>query len=675
MFRLSILLLATAATALAEVSLPSVFGPSMVLQRDVSVPVWGTASPGEEIQVTFADQKKTTKASDTGKWRVDLDPMPASKPEAAGETLVVEGKNRVEFPDVLVGDVWVCSGQSNMQWVLANTDNAEEEIASADLPRIRLLRFPQVKALEPQEDIRASWQVCSPKVARSFSAVGFYFGRKLHQELNVPIGLIQSAWGGTPIESWISTEGLAAGPMGAELLKDRDVIIADYPKERERWVQMAEALAEKHRKEGLPIIYHADPGKQDQEKAYAMPEHPDSDWSEVMMPSIWEKDGPQRDGVLWYRTKVDLPQSLQGKDLILSLGKVDDFDVTYVNGEEVGGLKESEAWKVPREYPIPARLTGTSSLTIALRVFDRSGSGGFTSGKNDLWLGLGKGKERVSLAGPWKMRVVLELPPAVGPGRYLPKPPVDPDTPHFPAVLYNGMISPIVPYGIRGAIWYQGENNAGRAEQYRELLPLLIQDWRTKWKNEELPFGIVQLVRFGKPATGPSDDGWARLRDAQLNTAKTVPHTGLAVCIDLGDAEDVHPRDKRPVGERLARWALHDVHGRDIVRGGPIYDRAEFSEKKARITFTDVGEGLSARGGEPLRYFTIAGEDKVFHPAEAKIVGRDTVEVWAENVSNPVAVRYAWANNPEGVNLVNSEDLPASPFRTDLWLGRDRHAR
>ncbi len=490
----------TGSSVRAEVRLPKVFGHNMVLQAHARVPVWGWADPGEEVHVLVGNQLKKTQAGDDGRWRVDLDPL-----EYGPVRFVVEGSNRIELNNVLVGEVWVCSGQSNMEWPVVRAMNAEKEIAAANYPEIRLFKVAKVVAPKPLEDTEGHWAICTPESVRNFSAVGYFFARELHQRLGVPIGMIQSAWGGTPAEAWTSRQALAADPQLQPILKRWDAILANYDQAFRRYQQ---AL------------------KQWQARARAA----------------------------------------------------------------------RQAGK-----PVPRR----------------------------------------------------------------PRPPRGPNHPHRPAGLYNGMIKPIVPFAIKGVIWYQGESNASRAYQYRTLFRTMIRDWRRTWAQGDFPFLFVQLANFRARKPEPGESDWAELREAQL-LALGEPNTGMAVAIDIGEANDIHPRNKQEVGRRLALAALAIAYGKDVVYSGPIFKRAELEGNKIRLYFDHVDGGLIAKGDE-LRGFAIAGEDRRFVWAKARIEG-DTVVVWSEEVEKPVAVRYGWADNPD-CNLYNKAGLPASPFRTDDWPG------
>ncbi len=494
-----------AAPVSAELALSTMFSDHMVLQQQQAVPVWGTADPGASISVSINGKTARTKADDAGAWSVELEAMKAGGPFSLD---VVGEEDRITLVDVLVGEVWVCSGQSNMQWTVANSNNPDEEIANADHPQLRLYTVPRKTADTPQSSCEGRWSVCSPETIPSFSAVAYYFGREVQANQNVPVGLIHTSWGGTPAESWTRLETLQADDEFAPLLERWDGIVENYP-----------TALEKH-KEAV---------------------------------AKWEK--------------LAADAKAAGKD----------------------------APKKPRA-------------------------------------------------------------------------PTGPDSPHRPASLSNGMIAPVVPYGIQGAIWYQGESNAGRAYQYRNLFSTMIEDWRDFWDNDDdFPFLFVQLANFRAREDQPVESEWAELREAQ-NMALDLPNTGMAVAIDIGEADDIHPRNKQDVGKRLAMAAeavAYKEAGAD--RTGPLYAGMKTKGDTIEVKFDYVDDGLQAEG-DTIKGFAIAGEDKQFVWADAQIKGKNTVVVSSSEVTEPVAVRYGWANNPE-VNLYNSEGLPVSPFRTDDWPG------
>jgi sialate O-acetylesterase len=481
--------------ALADVKLPAVFGSHMVLQRDLADKVWGWAEPGEEVTVTIAGQTKTAKADGDGKWSLNLDPLKAGGPH----TLAVKGKNTVTFDDVLVGEVWICSGQSNMQWEVGRSNDADLEALTAKYPKIRFISVPQVGTQEVKKDFKGEWTACTPETVKSFSAVGYFFGRQLAQTLDVPIGLIDDAWGGSACEAWVRRDLLESDPKYAEMMAKWKKLEADYPANKAKY------------------------------------------------------------------------------------------------DESVAAAKADPTLK-PTANPD----------------------------------GMMNGNSR-------------------------------------PGNIYNGVLKPTIGYGIRGAIWYQGESNAGRAYQYRDLFPLMIQSWRDEWKIGDFPFYWVQLADFMAEKPEPGDSAWAELREAQTLTLK-LPKTGEAVIIDLGEAKDIHPTNKLDVAKRLARWALAKDYGISIPCQSPTYQSMEKQGNKVILTFDHADPGLKAFDVADPVGFSIAGTDRKFVEAKAKIVGKNKVEVWSDEVSEPASVRYAWADNPV-CNLYGIDGLPVTPFRTDDWPG------
>lgn len=491
----------------ADVKLPSVLGAKMVLQRDIPLNIWGWANPGEKVTVSIVGQTKSVTSDVKGNWKVKLDPIKAGGPFE----MTVTGKNKIILSDILIGDVWICSGQSNMEMRVCHIKNAVNEVADAYHPNIRLFNIKNDIATEPSQDCKGEWDVCRPSTIGLFSAVGYFFGRELNNQLDIPIGLINSSWGGTVAEAWMSMDSASWSPEYADCCKNWEKAIKEKPADLINYYRIMSDYEED--------IHHLLYAKKGLPKPYATP---------------------------------------------------------------------------PEEY------------------------------KDTFWAS------------------------------------------SVPSWIYNRMISPLTPFGIKGAIWYQGESNAGRAYQYRNLFPALIKNWREKWGEGNFPFLFVQLTNFAQPADQPGESEWAELREAQTMTL-SVPNTAMAVTIDIGEADDVHPRNKQDVGKRLALGALKTVYGKDIVASGPIYKSMQIKDGKVYISFDSIGSGLVTSNGDPLKGFAIAGKDKKFIWANASIEG-DKVVVWSADITEPASVRYGWANNPV-CNLFNKEGLPASPFRTDVWPG------
>ena len=650
----SLLLLVLSAAARADVRVPSVIGDNMVLQQGRKVRVWGWAEPGERVTVTFRGGGATATADARGRWEVFTGPHKAGGPFE----LTVAGRNTLTFRNVLVGEVWVCSGQSNMEWSLANAQDGAREAAAADYPFIHLFTVTKKTSERPLDDVEGRWVVTTPKEAASFSAVGYFFGRELHKRLNVPVGLIHTSWGGTPAEAWTSRAALDADPTLKPILERYDRQLADLPRLQREYERAQAEWASKY--------VAADPGNRGEPEGYAKPGYDAAGWKRMALPQFWETAGLDVDGVVWFRREVEVPAAWAGKDLTLKLGAVDDFDTTYFNGERVGstGPDTPSAWVVPRQYRVPGSLVRAGRNTVAVRVFDRVGGGGFGGGQMALAPADSKAAAGgVALDGEWFYKEEATVPSRQIDWSKQPQAP-GAGNQNNPTVLYNAMLAPLFPYAVRGAIWYQGESNAGRAQQYRALFPAMIRDWRAAWGIGDFPFYFVQLANWKARPVDSTDSEWAELREAQTLTMKAAPNTGMAVAIDIGNPDDIHPRNKLDVGLRLARWALADTYGLRLEKSGPLYDSHKVEGDRVRVSFTHAA-GLRTRDGGAPAGFYVAGADRKFVPAEARIE-RGGVVVWSKGVTAPVAVRYAWADNP-AANLYNGDGLPASPFRTDDW--------
>jgi len=638
---------ATQAQADAEKPfLHPLFSDHMVLQRGVHFPVWGWATPGSRVRVEMRGREDAAVADSRGKWTAHLGPFDAGGPF----TLTVRGAQTLTLTDVLVGDVWLASGQSNMEMGVTQVNNPDEEVAHADYPQMRLFQVPKVASTTPRATVNARWLVCTPKNIveggwGGFSAVAYFFGRRLHKELNVPIGLIHSSWGGTAAEGWISAEQLSTMPEFVPAVKDLEKAWADSKRPPENF---DEALAEWWSKN--------DPGSA-AKPMWSDPTFDASGWKKMRLPQYFEDAGlPGFDGVVWFRRTFELPAEWAGKDLTLSLGPVDDVDTTFVNGVPVGGLSQ---WDVPRTYRVNARLLKPGANTVAVRVLDGGVGGGIYGKPEQLNVRPADGGgSPVSLAGEWSYRASVALaeiktqPPRQGGNDF-----------SVPEIRYNGMLAPLLPYAVKGAIWYQGETNVGRAPQYERVMATLVRDWRERFEVGDFPFLVVQLANYLERRDAPADSEWARLREAQLHVSQNVKHSGLAVTIDIGDAKDIHPKNKQDVGTRLALVALANVYGRKLEYSGPAYKSMKVEGGRARLSFDHAEGGLVAGGGGRLNGFAVAGEDGRFFWADATIEG-DTVIVSSPEVRRPAAVRYGWADNPD-CNLYNRAGLPASPFRTD----------
>ncbi|HVU26263.1 MAG TPA: sialate O-acetylesterase [Verrucomicrobiae bacterium] len=615
------------------------FGDNMVLQRDKPNAIWGWAKPSEKITVEIAGRSAMAIADADGRWQAKIQPPPAGGPY----TLKISGAQQgVEFHEVLVGDVWICGGQSNMEFGLDMARNGAEEIQSANHPEIRLFLAGHRVAYAPAAVPQGAWKICSPQTVaqdgwNGFSAVAYFFATRLQSEIHMPIGLVEDCWGGTPVESWMSPETLRS-------LKDFDAPLDE--------------IARLHAKGGpeygsflMHWLDEYDIGN----NLWSAENFNDSSWKTVRIPGGFAELGVgDVPAICWFRKEIMLPNPLPAGKAAIHLGSIEKMDTTYINGQWVG----ASSWvENPRVYEIGDDVLKPGTNMIAVRVFKTKTPGGFLGKPEELKLTLGD-KTEIPLAGEWRGALSVNAKPPH------PLPLTMENYPTMPEVLYLGMIDPVAPLAIRGAIWYQGEANFTRAWQYRTLLPAMIGDWRRIFAQGDFPFYIVSLPKFMTRKNSPGDDAWAELREAQALTAKTVKNSSLAVTVDTGDADNIHPPDKKIVGERLALLALAETYGEKIPYAGPTFKSAEKISGALKIHFMHAAGGLVVKGGK-LGEFSIAGADRKWHWADAKIDG-DTIIVSSPDVPNPVAVRYAWQANPLAT-LYNGAGLPAVPFRSDDW--------
>ncbi len=590
----------------------------MVLQRDRPNTFWGWTTPGTKVAVTIDNKKAEGTAAADGKWTVRIVP-----PKVGGPYRVsIDGDQQLELDDVLVGDVWLCTGQSNMEFGLSLENGGAQETANANDPNLRLFIAPHQDRLEPQSTNGGTWKVCTPQsVAQEgwggFSAVGYHFGKALRREVGVPIGLVEVVWGGTNAESWISWEALRP-------LKDFDAVLPRID---------AAKATQPQDDQGIAV-------------GYPKPEFDASSWKPLTALSAFHALGlDQFDGTVWLRKEFSLTSEQAAQAAVLTLGAIDDNDVTFLNGAQIG---TTSGYSVPRSYAVAPGSLKEGRNVLVVKMIDTGDFGGFSGPVDALTLTMADGTKQPLLDG-WTGIKGAGLPVS---------------DPNMPTSLYNGMIAPVLPLGIKGAIWYQGENNAGRAVQYRRILPAMIGDWRSRFGQGDFPFYIVSLAAFQPHRDAPGDDAWAELREAQAMTAGGVRNSGLAMAIDVGDTVDIHPKEKKTVGERLALIALAKDYGKSVVYQGPTYRSLQVKGGEARVTFAHTEGGLLPRGG-PLGEFALAGADRKWHWAVARIEG-DVVVLSSPDVSKPVAVRYAWQANPVAT-LTNGAGLPAVPFRTDDW--------
>ncbi len=637
----TLLLLLLAGSLTAQVKVPTYFSNNMVLQKGMAIPVWGWATPGEKVTVAIDQSSMSTTADKEGKWNVKLPAMNYGGPYQ----LTIQGKTNLSFENVMIGEVWVCSGQSNMEFQLITSKNGEAEVAASNYPNIRLFTVKKTISHQQQEKLQdGEWSQCSPATSSNFSAVGYFFGRELHQKLNVAIGLINSSWGGTIAETWTSEQTIGQNPdFTNQLAQLKKVNLDDYAKSVENEV-----------KQRVGETSTIDKGMKNGQALWAAPAYNDAAWKTMELPGYIESNGLQGvDGIVWFRKEITLSADEAKQKSTLYLAKINDSDSTYINGTLIGSTRlQAEKSRV---YPIDAGLLKPGKNIITVRIEDIGGMGGVYG--NPATLYLQSGDHNISLVGSWKYKVgIVKFNAVLSPNSY-------------PTLLYNAMIHPLVPFAIKGAIWYQGESNAERAKQYRRVFPDLIKDWRAHWNQGDFPFLFVQLANFKKPDSIPVESDWAELREAQTMTL-ALPNTGMAVTTDVGEALDIHPKNKQTVGLRLALAGLKVAYQKDIVYTGPVYQSMNVEGNKVTLTFDQIGSGIKIKDKYGyLKGFAIAGEDHQFHWATGKITGINTLQISSSEVQHPVAVRYAWSNNPEDANLYNSADLPASSFRTDNWKG------
>lgn len=615
----------------ANVTLPQFFNDNMVLQRGKPIPIWGIASPNEKVTIRFHHQTINTVADEQGKWLVKL-----KKENAGGPyTLTITSQNNIDIKNVLVGDVWLCSGQSNMEWVVNLSNNFDVEKASANIPQIRHIKIAKEISFEPLNDVKETkWDICTPETVGNFTAVGYFFAKKMYEETHIPIGLINSSWGGTNIETWISRGAFE----NSSEFKD---MIADMPKNgasdiKAKKIKAIEGIQKKTLADFNPTEFISN-------------DFNDNALPTIYQPTLWEDQIiGNLDGVVWLRKTIQLTADEASKEAVLSLSMIDDEDITYVNGVKIGSEKVFDTF---RKYTLPAGILKEGKNVIVIKVTDTGGGGGLFGKKEDVQLLLGE--KSISLAGDWKFLVEKIM--------------FSSDVNSFPSVAYNAMIAPLEPFGLKGVLWYQGESNASRAYQYRTAFPLLINDWRSKFENSKLPFYYVNLATFNSSGNSNEGDGWCEVREAQTLTLQ-LPNTGMVVTTDIGNPKDIHPRNKQEVGKRLANVALHNLFGKKMIVNGPAFKSFENKDGKTIVTFSNVGKGLTTKNesSNEVYGFEVAGKDQIFYPAKA-VIKNNKIEIQCDNVSEPLAVRFGWLADDSQCNLFNSALLPAIPFRTDDW--------
>ncbi|WP_304064205.1 sialate O-acetylesterase [Pedobacter glucosidilyticus] len=629
--------------AFADVKLPALVSKGMVLQRDKPIHIWGWANAGEKITLTFKGKTYQTEGQADGRFSLTLPAMEAGGPYQ----MQLKAKNTILIDDILIGDVWICSGQSNMEFEMFKAQTLyAKEIAAANYPQIR--QFEVVKKFSfttALQDVTATegWQEANPQNVLNFTAAGYFFALELYQKYKVPIGLINATWGGTPAEAWLSEEGLQNFPHFTTTVNQFKS--AQYLQEVKNKDQEATAQWFKNIKE-------QDKGQLANGLNWASAQTHTQDWPSTKLPAFWTEEifKNVNAGVVWYQRDIEIPAALAGKKALLYLGNIYNQDSTWINGILVGNTQDKHK---PRVYELAENILKPGKNSIFVRALAVAAPPGFVKDKP---YKIEIEGETIDLTGTWKYQLGVAAKPA----------PATTNLAYMPAVLYKGMIAPLTPYPIKGAIWYQGEANSARGKEYQQLFPALINDWRKQWKQADFPFLYVQLPNYLAVKPQPSASNWAELREAQLFTL-SLPKTGMAVTYDIGEWNDIHPQNKKDVGLRLALAAQKIAYQEKIVHSGPIYQKMKKKGDKLILYFTHTGSGLISKDGKALRYFAISADAQNFVWANA-VIKNNRVEVSHPNIKNPVAVRYAWADNPEGANLYNKEGLPASPFRTDKPL-------
>ena len=627
----------------AQVRLPQLVSDGMVLQRDAQLKIWGWAAPAEKISLTFNGKTYKTTATGEGKWQVMMKPLKAGGPY----TMNISASNNILLKDILIGDVWFCSGQSNMALQMERVkEKFADEVANVNYPQIRNFFIPTISDVSKvHEDLPpGKWTPALPEQILTFGAVSYFFAKDIHNKYKVPIGIINSSVGGTPIQAWTSEEGLKQIPQYAsrvEQLKDSNFV--------NNLVRQTAI-----RNQAVAAQFKSDDQGLKGEKTWYDPSYVPEQWHAFWLPGYFEDQGIRGlKGVVWFRKEVTLPETVSGKAGKLMMGAMVDADETYVNGKQVGNVTYKYP---PRRYEIPAGVLKPGKNIIVIRLTNTTDKGGFVPDKS---YNLLVERKTIDLRGDWQYKVgqVFTLSKDI------------PAEPNFsaqnePTGLYKPMVAPVLPYAIKGVLWYQGETNSHKPEEYESLLKALIADWRGKWGNTNLPFIYAQLPNFMEVDYAPAESKWAVLREGQRRTL-AVPNTAMAVGIDAGEWNDIHPLDKQTIGKRMA-LAAQKIAYRDakVVAFGPMYESAKVEGSKIRLRFTSVGGGLIAKGDKELKHFAIAGADKKFVWGTAVIEGNEVV-VSSNEVPQPLYVRYAWADNPDFANLYNKEGLPASPFKTD----------
>ena len=652
--------------AQTKIELPSIFSDNMVLQQKSDVNFWGKAEANLNITLTgsWGEQIKSEVKSD-GTFALKLKTPKAGGPYTVSLQI---GNNTITYRNVLIGEVWICSGQSNMEmplmgWPPASLiDGSDEAIKNANNDNIRLFTVTRAISVKKENNCTGNWDLMTSTTAANFSATAFFFGTKLYNELKVPIGLIHTSWGGTPAEAWTDPDHL-------QQLGDFNTIIEDVKNSETEYAEYTKWL-NAHR---IIDVRNTNIETRWQnlncdDDSVSNVDFDDSNWKIMKLPGGWEaSEVGTFDGIIWFRKKILIPDNWINQDLVLNLGPIDDCDRTFVNGKFVGAYEKDGFWQTDRIYNVAKELVQSNELVIAVRVTDTQGGGGLWGVPEKLNLQLESTKETVSLVGEWKYLPVAEYREqkfyvfGVDKNNFYDKPKLKFElSPYSPTTLYNAMINPLVPYNIKGAIWYQGEANTGNPKQYQKLFPMMIQSWRDSWQLGDFPFYYVQIAPYNYGSQTFSE----LLREAQFKSL-SVKNSGMVVTLDIGNPNDIHPSNKKDVGERLAFWALAKIYNKKIDYSGPVYKSMKVEKDKIKLTFDFAKSGLVLKELNGENNFMIAGADKVFKKAKIKIDGNRLI-VFSDEVENPVAVRYAFTNISEAT-LFNKFGLPASSFRTDDW--------
>ncbi|MBB5441186.1 sialate O-acetylesterase [Pedobacter sp. AK017] len=638
-----IVLIAFHFSGMAAIKLPEIVSDGMVLQRDARIRIWGWGNPGEKVVVTFKNESYNAITAANGHWELLLKPQSAGGPF----TMTIKGENELQISDILIGDVWICSGQSNMAYRMESVqERYTKEIENSENSNIRHFLVEQNLSYTVQNDVKSiGWKKANPKDILRFSAVGYFFAKSIYEKYKIPVGIVNSTFGGTPVEGWMSADAMHSFPQLLSVFhhyKNPQVVLSEKKRD--------ELLL----KNWYDSINSQDIGLNTKPLTWIADGYDASSWKAIKIPGYWEDQGMDSlDRLVYFRKEIVLPENIKGKSAVLFLGHINGADTTYINGVKVGAIRNINAI---RKYNIPAGLLKEGENNITVRVTSFDGKGGFVLDKP---YKLEIAGNSYPLQGVWHYRVAVRA-------RKYPSKTLFQER-NVPTLLYNGMISPLTSLVFKGVLWYQGETDIYRSEIYGKLFPSLINNWRAKFRNGQFPFLFAQLpsYNYGETEVHPGKSDISGLREAQ-SKGLSIPGTGMITTYDIGEYNDIHPKNKLDVGKRFALLAEKIAYKEDIVSSGPTYKNMTIRDNKISISFGNTGLGLKINEGDSLKFFAVAGADKKFYWATA-VIENNQVIVWSANVKKPVAVRYAWANNIDHANLFNKEGLPAQPFRTDNW--------